>query len=175
MKILLLGLLAFTGWSSLSTYLYVCQIKGLCSEPSTAQGAVTNYNEDFHNDKVSKQSVQEPAIIPKDLTIYFAFDKSDFKPDKKSIQFFEESNSYLNQNSHAKLLITGYTDSVGSNDYNLGLGYRRAQSMQRFFESKGVVPGKISMESKGEKNPADNNATEAGRANNRRTAITINK
>jgi len=136
---------------------------------------VANYNEKLHNDTVSKQLVQEPAKIPGDLTIYFAFDKSEFKPDAQAIRYLTESNAYFEQNSHARLSITGYTDSVGSVEYNQGLGYRRAQSMQRYFVSKGVVVSKIKLESKGEKDPADDNATDAGRANNRRTAITINK
>jgi outer membrane protein OmpA-like peptidoglycan-associated protein len=170
MKILLIGLLAFTGWSSLSSYLYVCRIKGLCSENVSAQTTVANHIEAIISDTI----VREPALIPKDLTIYFAFDKSEFKPDAKAIHYFDESNAFLEQNSNSLLTITGYTDSVGSFEYNQALGYRRAQSMQHFFESKGIVANKIRLKSKGESDPADNNNSEAGRANNRRAAITIN-
>jgi outer membrane protein OmpA-like peptidoglycan-associated protein len=174
MKILLIGLLAFTGWSSLSSYLYVCRIKGLCSENVSAQTTIANHNEAVISDTVSNGSVRERALIPKDLTIYFAFDKSEFKPDAKTIHYFDESNAFLEQNSNSLLTITGYTDSVGSFEYNQDLGYRRAQSMQHFFESKGIVANKIRLKSKGESDPADNNNSEAGRANNRRAAITIN-
>jgi OOP family OmpA-OmpF porin len=71
------------------------------------------------------------------------------------------------------LSITGYTDAIGSNDYNQALGYRRAQRMLHYFESNGVPPPKITIESYGEKEPAADNNTIEGRAKNRRTVITI--
>ena len=37
MKILIIGFLVFSGWAALSTYIYVCKIKGLCDEPKTMQ------------------------------------------------------------------------------------------------------------------------------------------
>jgi OOP family OmpA-OmpF porin len=71
------------------------------------------------------------------------------------------------------LSITGHTDAIGSDEYNQALGYRRAKSVQHYFESKGIPANKIIIESKGEKEPADNNSSVTGRANNRRTIITI--
>jgi OOP family OmpA-OmpF porin len=47
--------------------------------------------------------------------------------------------------------------------------------LQDYFERKGIVNRKIIAESKGEKEPTDDNNTISGRANNRRTVITINK
>jgi outer membrane protein OmpA-like peptidoglycan-associated protein len=47
--------------------------------------------------------------------------------------------------------------------------------MQHYFERKGILSNKIIIESRGEKDPADDNNTSAGRANNRRTVITIKK
>ena len=75
----------------------------------------------------------------------------------------------------ARLSITGHTDAIGSEEYNLALGFRRAQSVQSYFENKGIPANRIIVESSGEKEPADNNNTTTGRANNRRTVITINK
>ena len=126
-------------------------------------------------DSLSKSSVREVLVIPENLIIHFAFDKSEFNSDAKTDKYFDESNAFLNQNSQARLSITGYTDAVGSDDYNQGLGYRRAKSTQNYFESKGIPANKIIIESKGEKDPADDNNTTSGRANNRRTVITIKK
>jgi outer membrane protein OmpA-like peptidoglycan-associated protein len=126
-------------------------------------------------DTLAKPLVQEKEIIPENLLIYFAFDRSEFKSDAKTDKYFEESNTYLDQNSQARLSITGHTDAIGSDEYNEALGYRRAQSMQHYFESKGLPSDKIIIESKGEKEPADDNNTTAGRANNRRAVITIKK
>jgi OOP family OmpA-OmpF porin len=117
---------------------------------------------------------QEPtAVMPKNLVIYFAFDKSEFNSNAETDKYFDETNAYLVQNSQARLSIIGHTDAIGSDAYNQSLGYRRAQSMQHYFEGKGMLANKIVIESKGEKEPADDNSTTAGRANNRRSAITI--
>ncbi len=175
MKILIIGFLALFGWSALSTHIYVCKIKGLCNEPVTMQIDTLNQKSVIAIDTMAKPLVQEKEVIPADLVIYFAFDKSVFKSDAKTDKYFDESNAFLNQNSQSGLSITGHTDAIGTDEYNEALGYRRAQSLQHYFESKGLPANKIIIESKGEKEPADNNSTAAGRANNRRTVITIKK
>jgi outer membrane protein OmpA-like peptidoglycan-associated protein len=175
MKILIIGFLAFLGWSALSTHIYVCKIKGLCNEPNTIEVKAVNQKDVTAGDTLPKSLVSEQAVIPVNLVIYFAFDKSEFNSDVQTDKYFNESNAYLDKNSQARLNITGYTDAIGSDEYNQALGYRRAQSVQHYFESKGIPATKIIIESKGEKEPSDDNNTTAGRANNRRTAITIKK
>jgi outer membrane protein OmpA-like peptidoglycan-associated protein len=175
MKILIIGFFTFFLWSSLSTYIYVCKIKGLCYEPETTQITVVNPNHTITGDTLHKPLVREQAVIPENMVTYFAFDKSDFNADAASDKYVDESNSYLGQNSKAMLIITGYTDAIGTEEYNQTLGYRRAQRMQLYFERKGIQANKISITSMGEKEPADDNNTTAGRANNRRTVITIKK
>jgi outer membrane protein OmpA-like peptidoglycan-associated protein len=175
MKILIIGFLVLSGWAAISTHIYVCKIKGLCNEPKTIEIGAVNPQDVIAGDTLTKPLVREQAVIPENLIIYFAFDKSEFNSDAKTGKFFDESNAYLNQNSQARLSITGYTDAIGSDEYNQALGYRRAQSMQHYFESKGMPANKIITESKGEKEPADGNNTTAGRANNTRTALTIIK
>ncbi|MEI8226078.1 MAG: OmpA family protein [Bacteroidota bacterium] len=172
MKILVIGFLALFCWSALSTYIYVCKVKGLCNETETIETSV-NQRDVIAVDTLSKPLVREQAVIPKNLLIYFAYDKSEFNSDAETDKYVNESNAYLDQNSQARLSITGHTDAVGSDEYNQALGYRRAQSVQHFFESKGLPANKIIIESKGEKEPVDDNNTTSGRANNRRTAITI--
>jgi len=175
MKILIIGFLVLSGWAALSTHIYVCKIKGLCNEPEIIEIVAVHPQDVIAGDTLPKTLVREQAVIPENLIIYFAFDKSEFNSDAKTEKYFDESNAYLNQNSQARLSIIGHTDAIGSDEYNQALGYRRAQSMQHYFESKGMPANKIITESRGEKEPADGNNTIAGRANNRRTAITIIK
>jgi outer membrane protein OmpA-like peptidoglycan-associated protein len=175
MRILIIGFLVFCGWSALSTWIYVCKIKGLCGEPIAVQADTVSQKAAIAIDTIAKPAVQEQAVIPENLVIYFAFDKSDFTPDAKTNKFFDESKAYLDQNLQARLNITGYTDAVGTDQYNQTLGYKRAQNVQKYFESKGIPADKIVTESKGEKEPADDNNTTTGRANNRRTVLTIKK
>jgi OOP family OmpA-OmpF porin len=175
MRILIIGFLTLSAWSILATYIYVCKIKGLCDEPTSVQIAEVSHKEAIVADTARKPIVREQAVIPKNLVIYFAFDKSEFNSNAETDKYFDESNKYLNENSITKLDITGYTDAIGTDEYNQALGFRRAQSMQHYFESKGMPVNKIIVASKGEKEPVGDNNTSAGRANNRRTVITIKK
>ena len=173
MRTLVIGFLVFCGWAALSTWLYVCKIKGLCGEPTTVQVETINQQEASVIDSVSQPAVQPQVVIPDNLVIYFAYNESDFTPDAATNRFFDESISYLNQNLQARLYITGHADARGTEQYNQELGLKRAQSVQRYLESKGMPSGKMIIESRGEKEPADDNNTDAGRAKNRRTLLTI--
>lgn len=172
MRILIIGFVAFVAWSTISTYVYVCVIKGLCDEPVSMQISKVNNDTIIAIDTIQEQLVKQ-AHIPKDLIINFEFDKSDFRSIVYADKYFEESNMYLNQNIQAKLSITGHTDAIGAKEYNQALAYRRAQSVQHYFEKKGMLANKMIITSKGENEPVDDNNTVAGRANNRRTVITI--
>ncbi|MCF8362185.1 MAG: OmpA family protein [Prolixibacteraceae bacterium] len=182
MKILIIGLLAFSMWSALATHLYVCKILGLCNEPETNQTFEASLLEamaedtlevTIANDTLEIGLLQEQPVAPEDHIVHFEFDKSEFHPDSFTDKYLDESMNYLKQDTQALLSITGHTDAIGSKVYNQALGYRRAQSMQHYFESNGVRPDRITLQSQGEEEPVDDNNTVAGRANNRRTEITI--
>lgn len=169
MRILIAGFIVFAGWTVLSTYIYVCKIRGLCAQPQTTVVEAANQYEAL----TSEPKVEEKVTIPKDLVINFAFDKSDFISSTEANAYFNKSNDYMLKNAQVTLNITGHTDAVGTMKYNQALGLRRAQSLQRYFESKGITANRIRIESKGEKEPVDDNSTVSGRANNRRTVVTI--
>ena len=173
MKILLIGLLALSSWLAVSTYIYVCKIQGLCSEPETVQVDEVSNKDVMAADTLNQPSVQEEVVMPGDLIVYFEFDKSEFNSDAETGKYVDELKVYLGQNSQPRLIITGHTDANGSDEYNQALAYRRAQSAQRYFDSMGLPADKIQIESKGEKEPVDDNNTAAGRANNRRIIVTI--
>ncbi len=175
MKILIFGFIAFLGWGALSVHLYVCKIRGLCDEPASLPKELVINNAFIDGDTLSKALSSAPTMIPGTLSIFFDFDKSEFKPDDMTDRYIVESNAFLKQNTLSGLIITGHTDAIGTDEYNQSLGYRRAQSLQNYFEIKGMPANKIIIESKGEKEPADDNRTSAGRANNRRTVVTIKK
>jgi OOP family OmpA-OmpF porin len=65
----------------------------------------------------------------------------------------------------------GYTDSVGSADYNQALSDRRAAAVKSFLVSKGVAPDMIATSGKGADEPLADNGNADGRAQNRRTMI----
>ena len=173
MKIIIIGILVFLGWSALSTTFYICKIKGLCSNTENVQNSDGNIEDSTVVDSLSKPLNPYRLVVPGTMLIYFAFDKSEFKSDTLTDKYLSESNFNLNQNTQAKLSIIGHTDAKGSDKYNQDLGYRRAQSVKKYFVGKGLTAGKILIESKGEKDPVTDNNTESGRSMNRRASVTI--
>ena len=175
MKVLSIGFLVLCAWIAFSTYIYVCKIKSLCNEPNATEIEAAGPGEVVAQDTLAVPPIQEETTIPNDLVIHFAFDRSDFKPDTQTGNYILESKAYLDQHLQSRLSFTGHADAIGTDAYNQALGMRRARSVQNYFESKGMPAQNIIIESKGEKEPVDDNNTSAGRANNRRTEVTIIK
>ena len=73
----------------------------------------------------------------------------------------------------AVILVVGHTDNSGTEKYNAGLSLQRAEAVRNYLTTKhGIAPARINAEGYGEMAPADTNETEAGRAHNRRAAMT---
>ena len=71
------------------------------------------------------------------------------------------------------LTVAGHTDDVGSAQYNQGLSERRARAVAQYLESKKVNPVRLALVGKGESMPIASNATDGGRAENRRVEIYV--
>jgi len=71
--------------------------------------------------------------------------------------------------------LQGFTDGTGSEQYNLGLSQRRAESVERYLVSKNVPLYRISIVGLGEDNPVADNKTSQGRTQNRRVEIRVLK
>lgn len=79
----------------------------------------------------------------------------------------------LNQYGKTTVTVTGHTDNVGSGSFNQSLSEKRAQAVLDHFASKNVNPVRLAAFGRGESEPRANNATEAGRALNRRVELLI--
>jgi outer membrane protein OmpA-like peptidoglycan-associated protein len=172
MKTLVIGILIFSGWSVLATHLYVCKIKGLCNETGNLRNEMVQSQAITESDTFA---IPQPplAVSPGTMSVYFEFDKSEFIEDAMTDRYIDKSNLYMSQNHNAVLIIVGHTDVVGTDDYNMALGERRAQAIKNYFEGKGIPADKSITESRGEKEPVDDNKTAEGRAKNRRTEMSI--
>ncbi len=80
---------------------------------------------------------------------------------------------FLNQNPGLRVAIEGHTDNVGSDDANLGLSQRRAESVRSFLVRQGIPSGRIDASGKGERQPVADNLSESGRQQNRRVEVII--
>jgi len=72
-----------------------------------------------------------------------------------------------------KIAVEGYTDSTGSDEYNMKLSDYRANAVRDYFISEGIAPGNISAQGFGKTNPVADNATAAGRKMNRRVELVV--
>ncbi|HEX5286425.1 MAG TPA: OmpA family protein [Polaromonas sp.] len=79
----------------------------------------------------------------------------------------------LNQNPITTVTIIGHTDSTGSDAINNPLSFDRANSARDYLVSHGVAAQRIATDGRGSREPIANNATEQGRAQNRRVEIYV--
>jgi outer membrane protein OmpA-like peptidoglycan-associated protein len=82
--------------------------------------------------------------------------------------------TFLNEYPTRTVMIEGYTDSVGSEDYNQGLSQRRADSVKTYLVGQGVGSVRLVAAGKGEYGPVAGNDSAAGRQQNRRVEVIIN-
>jgi outer membrane protein OmpA-like peptidoglycan-associated protein len=101
----------------------------------------------------------------------FDYDQATLRPEAMPI--LDRAATDLNSSTFASIsiVVVGFTDSRGSDDYNLRLGMQRARTVADYLVSKGVAASRMTVLSAGETNPSGDNNTDAGRAQNRRVLI----
>lgn len=283
MKTLLAGLLAFMGWTAISTYWYVCQIKQLCREtdspvmsadagspsarayryfildgtdtvarfseppyavrdkgsvqipPATAglYDSIAGYLGRNPDKMVSIRSLSDPAEQPPgsddDLgvlrgefirmalrqkgvdqgsiemesgkaslafsgelsskaleisildrpsnpgvfAVHFESNQADISESPELSRYVQRLSTYLETHPAADVIVVGFTDNTGNAVYNQALGLRRANAVRDFLVATGLSADRIRVDSEGQNNPVATNDTENGKAENRRTLISI--
>ena|SRR3990167_7657930 len=103
---------------------------------------------------------------PSNQTYYFAFNKSDFRPQDMKALLIQAN--YIAAHADARVRLEGNTDNRGSREYNIGLGWHRDQTVARVLEQQGVRASQIQMVSYGKENPAAQGDNEHAWALNRR-------
>jgi outer membrane protein OmpA-like peptidoglycan-associated protein len=103
--------------------------------------------------------------------VLFDTGKYTLKPDTKVA--LAKVSGILEAYPSLKLQVEGYTDAVGSDDYNQKLSENRAGSVKDFLVSQGVSINNITAEGYGKADPVADNGTAAGRAQNRRVQLVV--
>ena len=108
-----------------------------------------------------------PIVVLGDVN--FDFDKATLKPtaDEK----IDKAVAHVNKMSGEQFELKGYTDSIGSEAYNLKLSQKRADAVRNAMIKKGAPADRITAKGYGEASPAASNSTKAGRAENRRVEL----
>ena len=116
-------------------------------------------------EELSEEQMFEQAVKP----AYFDFDKSDIREDAQAA--LTSDGDFLKEHAGIKFTIEGNCDERGSEEYNLGLGDRRATSAKSFLVHLGVAADRISTVSYGKSRPVCSESNEECWQKNRRAAF----
>jgi peptidoglycan-associated lipoprotein len=123
-------------------------------------------------------SVSESNIPPGNASVsnaledvFFDFSKADLKPEAQTA--LSRDASYLKDHPDVKIQIGGYCDQRGSEEYNLGLGERRAEAAERYLANLGVATERMTTISYGKDRPFCTESTEDCYQKNRRAHMAL--
>lgn len=128
----------------------------------------------------------EPGIYSGELVIKFelpstiTLDDVLFKSgsatlESSSHKSLNELADFMKRKQNLEIEVAGHTDNVGSEESNLILSQKRAESVKNFLISKGVAENRMIAKGYGQSQPVEDNTTETGRKKNRRTEIRVLK
>jgi outer membrane protein OmpA-like peptidoglycan-associated protein len=95
------------------------------------------------------------------------------KSDLKSTAALERLVAFLNKYPDRSVAIEGYTDSVGSEEYNQALSERRANSVRNYLTGQGIAGSRLTATGRGKSSPVADNSSATGRQQNRRVEVII--
>jgi outer membrane protein OmpA-like peptidoglycan-associated protein len=158
--------------------------------PSTSNVSNINFGNisqmTFPPDKQTKQGAQTwnerntatETIIDLSADILFDFDKSTIRPD--AIPTLIRLARLIRPSRSSSIQLNGFTDSIGSDEYNMGLSERRADAVKQWLVSKGSVDaGRLQTKGYGKSQPIapntnpDGSDNPAGRQKNRRVEVRV--
>jgi peptidoglycan-associated lipoprotein len=123
-------------------------------------------------EEAEAKALQQAAALKFEAeSIFFDFDKSTIRKEYRPL--LEKKAAFLRDNTSIRLRIEGNCDKRGSNEYNLALGERRADSAKRFLVSLGISPNRMETVSYGEERPLALGDSEDAWAKNRRDDFVI--
>ncbi len=105
--------------------------------------------------------------------VFFEYNKADIQ--QESADELERLLVFLQKNTSISIEISGHTDASGSDEYNLDLSKRRAEAVRKYLIGKGIASDRLTSKGFGKTKPVGSNATEEGKALNRRVEFTILK
>ena len=125
-------------------------------------------------DSLSQLQQGKPPVTPatsplKD--VFFDFDRYDLSGDGRTI--LRANAEWLKSNPAARVEIEGHCDDRGTNEYNLALGAKRAQSAREYLTTLGIAPARLSTISYGEEIPVCKEQGESCWKQNRRARFVI--
>ncbi len=103
--------------------------------------------------------------------VFFEYDQFSVRDDQRAV--LQKSADYMRRWTSIRATIEGHADARGTNEYNLALGTRRANSVRDYLVGLGVAADRFVIVSKGEEEPLCRDDTDACHARNRRVHFVI--
>ena len=113
------------------------------------------------------------SITENPLVLYFETGQASISLDSKQRRKVIDIATFLDQVPGSQCTITGHTDNTGERTANVALGLQRAEFAKTYLVGNGIASDKILTASDGPDKPIASNATEEGKALNRRTVVTL--
>jgi OmpA-OmpF porin, OOP family len=137
----------------------------------TTQYTITASGDGGTRDASTTVSVTRRVIDKMTIHVNFDFDKSTIrKADDADLQ---KAIDFIKKYPASKISLVGYTDSIGTPEYNQKLSERRAAAVKDYLASHGVEGSRIETSGRGENDPIADNKTAKGRFENRRVEVQI--
>ena len=103
--------------------------------------------------------------------VHFDFDRYTLRPD--ALKVLDSAVTAMQADATLRLTIEGHTCNIGTTEYNMALGERRAQAVREYLASRGIDAGRLQVVSYGEERPKHDNDREETRRLNRRAALVV--
>ena len=118
-------------------------------------------------------AVGSPATsaMPDIGSVHFATDKADLTPEGQTT--LSQAAQYMKDHPNAHLRVEGYTDATGTDPHNLPLSQQRANTVEQYLVGQGIDKSRLTGQGFGPDNPAATNATNDGKADNRRAELFV--
>lgn len=116
-----------------------------------------------------RQERAEQEAMRDITTFYFDFDTAEIKAEAREVLVAHAR--YLENNPNQQVRLEGHSDERGTKEYNLALGERRANAVERFLIVNGASRGQMETVSYGEEKPAVMGSNESAWAQNRRVEL----
>ena len=110
-----------------------------------------------------------PTAFPDLGTVHFDTDKATLTPDGQAT--LQKAAAAMKSDPTVHLRLEGYTDSTGSSSHNDSLADQRAKTVVTFLQGQGIERSRLTGEGFGAAKPVDTNATDQGKADNRRVEL----
>jgi len=124
------------------------------------------------SDTVNIRVTRPPVVNYTFEDVYFDFDRYSLRPEATRV--LDEAVTALRANPTLRVEIEGHTCNIGTAEYNLALGDRRATAVRDYLVSRGIAADRLRTISYGEERPKYDNSREETRRLNRRAALVVN-